>query len=136
VLGHGHPRLWSRIARRWQSLGVEPVRELAEVLERADVLVADNTSAMFEFASLGRPVVVLNAPWYRRDVEHGLRFWSHVPGVQVDHRGLLVPAVDEALRNPDATAAQRAAATRAAYAHTDGMAAARAAQAIREAMAP
>lgn len=135
VLGHGHPRLWSRIARRWQSLGVEPVADLAEVLERADVLVADNTSAMFEFASLDKPVVVLNAPWYRRDVEHGLRFWSHVPGAQVDHRGLLVPAVDEALRDPAATRELRAAATAAAYAHTDGHAAARAAQAIQEATA-
>lgn len=134
VLGHGHPRLWSRIARRWASLGVEPVPELADVFDRATVLVADNTSAMYEFASLDRPVVALNVPWYRRDVEHGLRFWSHVPGEQVNHRGLLVPAVEAALDDPGATSGLRAAATGAAYAACDGQAAARAAAAIMETM--
>lgn len=133
LIGHGHPRMWSRIRRRWQHLGVEPVQHLADVLDRADVLVADNTSAMYEFASLGRPVVVLNAPWYRRDIEHGMRFWSAVPGRQVDRPGDLVPAVEQALAGDD-TAGLRAAATAAAYASCDGRAAERAATAIMEAL--
>ena len=135
LLGHGHPRLWSRIARRWHSLGVEQVPSMAEVLDRADVLVADNTSAMYEFASLDRPVVALNAPWYRRDVEHGLRFWSHVPGLQVNHRDELLDAVDTAVWDPVQGGVLRAAATAAAYARVDGQATQAAVDAIMEALA-
>lgn len=77
VLGHGHPRLWSRLERWWRRLGVEPVENWLSVIRRADVFVCDNSSTMFEACAVGLPVVVLNAPQYRRGVEHGLRFWEH-----------------------------------------------------------
>lgn len=77
VLGHGHPRLWTRLERWWLRLGVEPVEDWLSVVRRADVFVCDNSSAMFEACAVGLPVVVLNPPQYRRDVEHGLRFWEH-----------------------------------------------------------
>jgi len=130
LLGHGHPRLWGTIRRRWQQLGVEHTPELADVLDRADLLVGDNTSALYEFASTGRPVVVLNAPWYRRDVEHGLRFWSHPPGLQVDRPAQLPDAIVRALADPPALQRVRAAAVAEAYDHVDGCAAVRAATAI------
>lgn len=133
LLGHGHPRLWPTISRRWAQLGVPLVPELADVLDQADVLVGDNTSALYEFASLGRPVVVLNQPGYRRDVEHGLRFWSHPPGLQVDRPAELADTIARALTDPPAVQALRARAVARAYAHTDGQAAARAAAAIMEA---
>ena len=132
VLGHGHPRLWGAIRRRWRDLHAEHTPELADVLDRADLLVADNTSALYEFASTGRPVLVLNAPWYRRHVDHGLRFWSHPPGLQVDHPRDLVAGVAHALADPPAARAIRARAVGRAYAHTDGHAAERAATAIKE----
>lgn len=134
VLGHGHPRLWPRISRRWANLGVELVPDLAQVFERATILVADNTSAMFEFASLDRPVIALNAPWFRRDVDHGLRFWSHVPGVQIDTPADLVPAIEATIADPGLGAGPRRAAVGAVYAHRDGQAARRAAAAIMEAI--
>lgn len=83
VIGHHHPRTPTMRAT-WRSLGVECVSDIEEVLVRAHLMIADNTSVMYEFAALDRPVVALNCPAYRRDVEHGLRFWSHVPGWQVD----------------------------------------------------
>lgn len=83
VIGHWHPR--QPTARHvWRHLDVEPVQSVDDVFERATVLVADNTSLLYEFAALDRPVLVLNAPWYRRTVHHGLRFWDHVPGWQID----------------------------------------------------
>lgn len=133
LLGHGHPRLWPTIRKRWTQLGVQPEPELAGVLDRADLLVGDNTSALYEFASTGRPVVVLNQPGYRRDVEHGLRFWSHPPGLQCDQPGQLAATIARALADPPAAQAIRALAVRRAYAHTDGRAAERAAAAIMEA---
>jgi hypothetical protein len=132
VLGHGHPRLWGAIRRRWRDLHTEHTPDLADVLDRADLLVADNTSALYEFASTGRPVLVLNAPWYRRHVDHGLRFWSHPPGLQVDRPADLVAGVARALADPPAARAIRARATAHVYAHTDGQAARRAAEAIKE----
>jgi hypothetical protein len=77
VLGHGHPRLWGEVGPWWRSLGVEPVEDWTTVVRRADFYVCDNSSTMFEAAAVGLPVVVLTDPEWRRDVEHGLRFWEY-----------------------------------------------------------
>lgn len=133
VLGHGHPRAWQACTRLWHSLGVEPVERLADVLDRADLLVADNTSAAVEFASTGRPVMWLNAPWYRREVHHGGRFWQWPAGqVQVDDPRGLVAGLEQALADEPAVRASRAAMVASVYAACDGHAAGRAAAAIVE----
>lgn len=132
VLGHGHPRLWPTISQRWRRLGVDHTPNADDVLGQAHVLVADNTSLMYEAAAVGIPVVVLNAPWYRRHVHHGLRFWSHPPGIQVDHPAELPDAIAMALLDHPVLQAMRAAAVAAAYAHVDGRASERAAAAILE----
>lgn len=137
LLGHGHPRLWPKIAPWWEALGVEPVPEFSEVLRRADCFVADNTSAMYEFAAADRPVVVLNAPWYRRDVEHGLRFWTHSRlGIMVDKPWDLGGAIHTTLTAPPPTAAPlRRQIVQQVYPLLDGYAAERAADAILQAAA-
>lgn len=76
VLGHAHPRAADQLGRFWKDIGVEYVPSWAEVFDRANLLVADNTSLLPEFMSLGRPVVMLNAPWYPRDRRVGGRFWD------------------------------------------------------------
>lgn len=131
LLGHGHPRLWGAVERVYRRTeGIEPVERLADVLDRADLLIADNTSALYEFASLGRPVLVLNHPHYRRDVEHGLRFWSHVPGYAIDRPDELLLGVRRALEDAPEDRALRERAVAHAYAYTDGRAGERAATAI------
>ena len=93
VLAHHHPR-FSHLHGVWTKLGMEVVTA-DEVRRRAQVLIADNTSLAYEMAYCFRDVVTLNAPWYRRDVEHGLRFWSHVPGVQVNDSNELISIIGE-----------------------------------------
>jgi len=133
VLGHGHPRAWPRLSKIYPSMGLELVADFEAVMEQADLYICDNSSTLYEFASLDRPVVVLNAPWYRREVEHGLRFWEAADvGVQCDHPGQLEACVKTALADEPPQQAARTAAVKCAYAYTDGRCAERAAGAIME----
>lgn len=131
VIGHGHPRN-DRLPRFWRTHGIEHVPDFADVCRRADVLLFDNTSAGFEFASTGRPVVVLNRPEYRRDVDFGLRFWSaaHV-GINVWPGDDLPAAVAEALEDAPERRAAREDALSVVYRYRTG-AAQRAADAIED----
>lgn len=98
VLGHGHPRLLPEIERVYHRAGIEVERSFERVLERAHCLVWDNTSAGFEFAATRGPVVVLDNPTYRRDVDHGLRFWDCADvGPRVGELSDLAGAVERAL---------------------------------------
>lgn len=131
LLGHAHPRAWKEVAPWYDQLGIESTPNLDDVFDRADLLVADNTSALYEFASLDRPVLVLNAPWYRRDVEHGGRFWRWADvGVQVDHPDQLAGGITVALTDPPLIAQRRRQIVAEVYASADGTAAARAVHAI------
>jgi hypothetical protein len=101
VLGHAHPRLFRDVEAVYRRLGIEPVESFEEVLERADVYACDNSSTMYEFAYLRGPVVVLNAPWYRLDVDHGLRFWDAAGiGPQVFEADGIAAAATFALQEP------------------------------------
>lgn len=73
VWGHHHPRD-QFLPQVWRRLGVD-VMPVKSIRWHVDLLIADNTSLMYEMSYLNRRVVALNAPWYRRDVHHGLRFW-------------------------------------------------------------
>jgi len=130
VLGHGHPRWFGETLEPWyRANGIEPVASLDEMARRCDVLVADNTSALFEFAATGRPVVVLNAPWYRRNAQHGLRFWEAATvGINVDDPAGLNGAIRLALLDPKGLREERTRCVDMVY-RGDGAAAA--AEAIR-----
>jgi len=101
VLGHWHPR-WDDILRGWyEGVGIEPVASLDEVARRADVLVADNTSALYEFAATDRPVVVLDSRHYRPGAQHGLRFWEAADvGIRISDPARLAEAVARAYADP------------------------------------
>ena len=98
MLGHGHPRLWDEIAPFWRGCRIDAVRDFCDVVSLADVYVCDASSTIYEFAALGRPVVVLNQPTYRRHVKFGLRFWDDIPGIQVDHPRDLYEAINQAVQ--------------------------------------
>jgi hypothetical protein len=135
LIGHGHPRAFvgpPSLTRRYRRAGIEDVEhDFAEVCRRADLYITDNSSSLFEFAATGRPVVVLNAPSYRRDFHPGLRFWDAADvGVQVDHPRDLLRAVEFALTDPPELRAKREAALDIVYAYRSG-AAQRAAHALQ-----
>lgn len=116
VLGHAHPRFTKRLKPYWQRLGVDWTDD---PLWDASVLIADNTSLLAEFLALGRPVVALNAPWYRRNVHHGGRFWEW-PLTYIDGPDNLIALVLDELSPPDWHP----------YAYADGKASERAVAAI------
>lgn len=101
VLAHRHPR-FTHLHSVWTKLGME-VASVDEVRSRAQLLIADNTSLIYEMLYLYRDVIALNAPWYRRDVEHGLRFWSWQPYTHAEDPDELIDMIrSPELRQPDA----------------------------------
>lgn len=133
VVGHGHPRVYNALSPVWAALDV-PQWPLGDIYDHADLLIGDNSSVLYEFAALDRDVLCLNAPWYRRAVNHGLRFWSHVPGLQADDADQMIKLATLLLSGDTAARAgsmmMRRGAVAQAYAHVDGYAAWRAAAAI------
>ena len=130
IIGHAHPRAQSTVFPEYRRQGIPTVAGFAEVLQRADLYVIDNSSTLFEFAATDRPVVVLNSKFYRRGVEHGLRFWAAADiGLQVNRPDELVATVRQALADPPAQATTRRARVAEIYPFR-GDAAARAVDAI------
>ena len=76
IVGSCHPRGWKNAERWYRRIGMWVEPSWADLVTSVDVLSCDNSSAMFEAAALGVPVVVLNSARYRPDVSHGLRFWE------------------------------------------------------------
>lgn len=94
VVGHGHPRAWPTLRTFYEQAGIPTWPDFDTVLDAADVYVCDNSSTIYEYAATDRPVVVLNAPHYRRDIQHGLRFWGCADvGVNVSSPTELAEAV-------------------------------------------
>lgn len=129
VIGHGHPRLRRAVSRLWASCGVPYVDSFAQVMLSASVLCVDNSSVGPEFASTGRPIVWMNAPTYRRNIDHGGRFWNWTDGIPtVDRPEELPGAVEAALSGVHDEAYRKL--VDSVYVACDGQAAVRAAQAI------
>jgi len=109
LLGHGHPRIFDEVRVHYHAAGIEAVDNFDELVAHADVLVCDNSSALFEWAALDRPVVVANCPRYRRRARHGGRFWDWADsGTQVNSPAEVVPAVVAAFDHDPAAARRRA----------------------------
>jgi hypothetical protein len=133
LLGHAHPRIAGVMEGLYKKQGIEYVSDFSELVDQAEVYVCDNSSTIFEWASLDRPVVLLNAPWYRRDVEHGLLFWEYRDiGLQVDQPRHLAETIKAALADPPYVAERRRQIIRQVYGACDGRAASRAAKALQE----
>lgn len=130
-MGHGHPQMIEELIPHYKELGFEIVKNFHEVLTRADLYICDHMSTLYEFASTNRPVVVLNAPWYRRNVEHGLRYWEHADvGVNCNEPEELIENIEVALIDSKTQKQKREKAVNAVYKFADGTASKRASDAI------
>lgn len=137
LVGHAHPRIMDEARAVYDEAGMEVLDAFEDVVARAHLYAVDNSSTLYEFAALDRPVVVLNAPGYRRGVRHGLRFWDAADvGPQVDHPEQLVPAIQAALGDPPELRRSRERALAHVYPVRDGTSARRAAWAVLNVVAP
>jgi len=125
VIGHGHPRALLNMSGIYRRASIPVIEDFEDVCRMADVYVCDTNSTIYEFASTGRPVVVVNGSHFRRNVKHGLRFdWgvgTNV-GVQCDSPKALIDAIHEALEDAPAQQAKREAALNTVYAYRTGAA--------------
>ena len=105
---HGHPRMHDFMAWKAKEWGVEFEPSFERLTQRAWCLIADNTSALYEWAALGRPVVVVSPIWYRREIEHGKRFWEFADiGPHVSDPAVLESAIDVSMADPAPIALRR-----------------------------
>lgn len=135
VIGTGHPKAWLRaphLARWYDAHGVEPVRDLADVLDRADVMCCDVSSAAWLSASVGIAQVVLDAPYYRAGYDQQLwpRFALPLGYHAADPR--VIPEQVELAHRCWADRAEFARSVREVVPLRDGRCAQRAADAIME----
>jgi len=94
LIGHGHPRIIGTLEPFYKYCGIEPVHDFMEVMERADLYVNDSSSTLYEFCVTGKPVVILNAPEFRRGLHLGIRFWEYTDiGPMVDQPEELLGAI-------------------------------------------
>lgn len=97
LIAHGHPRGdWTEI----KDLGIPFYDDFNEVMRIADIYVNDNSSSMYEFMSMNKPVIVLNCPLYDRSANTGIRFWKYICGKQVDDPKKLYDAILEQIKLP------------------------------------
>lgn len=107
VIGHAHPLASPEHRQAFEQAGIEWVEDFREILLRADVYLNDLSSTMYEFLVTGKPVVILNAPWFRRNVQWGIRFWDYSDvGLMVENPGELLDAIDRTLGDYGAICAQ------------------------------
>lgn len=107
LIAHAHPRA-TEIRTEIEAMGIPFLDSFDEVLRTASVYVNDCSSTLYEFAAVRGPVVVMNAPWFRRSATHGGRFWDWADvGPQVAGPEDLPAAIELALTDPPELAARR-----------------------------
>lgn len=131
TIGHGHPRVFGHLIGDYRRAGITPEHDATTFLSRIQLLVADNTSLIFEAAAIGLPVVLLDSPTYRRGVEHGLRFWEWANiGPRTRDPAALVDVIAEGWARRDDYRPVREQMRAAVYGRWDGQASQRAAETI------
>lgn len=131
ILVHCHPRAVSMCLPFYEQYKLNYIEDFDTVLKEADIYVCDNSSTIFEFASMGKPVVLLNPPWYRKHIYHGLRFWEYATiGEQAHDDEEVIQALRRSVHDTKEKRDSRLQMIRQVYHAIDGKAADRAALGI------
>lgn len=95
VIAHGHPIAQHIYKPEFIRMGIPWIDTFDQVLQKADIYINDISSTLYEFVVTGKPVIILNAPWFRRDVNWGIRFWDYSDvGINVDEPEELFTAIN------------------------------------------
>lgn len=98
---HAHPASNPRLLESLKNWGLEYVEDLETVFNQADILINDCGSSAYEFCTTGKPVILLNAPWFDKKTQYGIRFWDYANiGHQVEGPDQLESIVDRVVQNP------------------------------------
>ena len=131
IVGHGHPKMMKELTPFYRDRDIPVWQHFSHVMQRARLLVCDNSSVIYYFAALGKPVILLNASWWRRDVEWGLRFWDQADvGLQVDQPSDLLHVILRGLEDNHDVRSRREEISREVVPIQDGTATRRAVEAI------
>lgn len=102
LAGHGHPRIREKLERVYEKLGIQTQWDFDYLMRVADLYVCDNSSTIYEWCVTGKPVLLLNAPHFRKNVNFGIRFWDYTDiGPQCEGPGELEDKIIEALETKD-----------------------------------
>ncbi len=77
IMGHSHPRAKERMKSIYANAKIPYIDNFEFVMNISDLYVCDTSSTIYEFAATNRPVLFLNAPWFRKNVHTGIRFWEY-----------------------------------------------------------
>lgn len=131
LAGHGHPRILEELRPAYEKLGIHIIENFQNVLEYSSAYINDGSSTLYE-AALIMPVVLLNAPWFRKDIDFGIRWWKWTNiGEQCETPEELPQMIVNAVYNPFSFVNERSQMQRALYPYW-GESAKRAALAIKE----
>lgn len=135
VLGHAHPRLFRKLNNVYKNMSIKPEGDFEVIMRKADIYMCDNSSTIYEFAFLGKPIILLNSPLYRKNVNHegNPRFWRHADiGYNVEKPSELAKAVEWTYSNWDINRLRQKQIVKEMFTFTDGKCAQRAVDAIIE----
>jgi hypothetical protein len=98
LLAYSHPLSEAVHRPIYEQHGIPYTSDFSTVMNTADICINDLSSALYEFLVTWRPVVVLDAPWFRKDVHWGIRFWDYSDiGINVWQPEDLPAAIDKTL---------------------------------------
>lgn len=116
LVAHAHPRNANEMRPFYEKLGIEFWESFEQVMNEADLLVCDNSSIIYMFLVPGKPVILLNSPAYRKNIDLGIRFWKYADvGEQVDDPEQLFFAIIRALSKPGERLVERSVAIAALF---------------------